>query len=74
VLKTTDEGVYGIDQDGEVTLVNRAALELTGYPREELIGRNSHAPLHHSHEDGSRYREEECPVFLAQWCRGAHHG
>ena len=62
VLETTDEGVYGIDTAGEVMLVNRAAVELTGYSREELLGHNAHALLHHAHEDGSRYREEDCPV------------
>jgi PAS domain S-box-containing protein len=63
VLETIDEGVYGIDTAGDVTLVNRAALELTGFSREELLGRNSHELLHHTHEDGSPYPTEECPVF-----------
>ncbi|MBV9804920.1 MAG: CHASE3 domain-containing protein, partial [Solirubrobacterales bacterium] len=63
VLETTDEGVYGVDTDGAITLVNRAALEMTGFTREELIGRNSHALLHHTHEDGSPYPQEDCPVY-----------
>ncbi len=64
VLETTDEGVYGIDTAGEITLINRAALEMTGFSREELLGHNSHALLHHAHEDGSPYPEQECPVRL----------
>ncbi len=63
VLETTDEGVYGINTEGEITLINRAALELTGFTREELVGENAHAVLHHSHEEGSPYPEAECPVF-----------
>jgi PAS domain S-box-containing protein len=63
VLETTDEGVYGIDTAGRVTLINRAALEMTGYAREDLRRRNVHALLHHSREDGSPYPERECPVF-----------
>jgi PAS domain S-box-containing protein len=62
VLETIDEGVYGIDTAGRVTLVNRAALELSGYTREELMGGNSHALLHHTHEDGARYDPADCPV------------
>jgi PAS domain S-box-containing protein len=65
VLATIDEGVYGVDIAGRVTLVNRAALEITGYTREELAGGNSHELLHHSHEDGSPYALADCPVFQA---------
>jgi PAS domain S-box-containing protein len=65
VLETTDEGVFGVDTSGRVTLINRAALEMTGFAREELLGHNVHARLHHTREDGSPYPEEECPVFLA---------
>lgn len=64
VLETTDEGVYGIDTAGDITLINRAAVEMTGFSREELLGHNSHALLHHAHEDGSPYPEPECPVRL----------
>jgi PAS domain S-box-containing protein len=62
VLETTDEGVYGVNTEGEITLINRAALELTGYTREELLGHNSHELLHHTHEDGSPYPQGDCPV------------
>jgi two-component system, OmpR family, phosphate regulon sensor histidine kinase PhoR len=65
VLETTDEGVYGIDAEGQITLVNRAATELTGYSREELLGHNAHALLHHAREDGSHYPEHDCPIFRA---------
>ncbi len=65
VLETTDEGVYGIDTDGAITLINRAALEMTGFTREELLGSNSHVLLHHTHEDGTPYPQEDCPVYRA---------
>jgi PAS domain S-box-containing protein len=65
ILEATDEGVYGVDTAGRITLINRAAVEMTGFAREELLGQNSHALLHHAREDGSVYPEEECPVFLA---------
>lgn len=65
ILETMDEGVYGIDTTGDITLVNQAALELTGFTRDELIGRSSHTLLHHHHEDGSPYRQDECPVVRA---------
>jgi PAS domain S-box-containing protein len=64
ILETTDQGVYGVDTAGRVTLVNRAALEMTGFSRAELMGRSSHALLHHTRADGSPYPERECPVHL----------
>jgi PAS domain S-box-containing protein len=63
LLEAIDEGVYGIDIDGNITLVNRAALEMTGFSREELIGRNAHDQLNHTREDGTAYPREECPIF-----------
>ena len=62
ILETTDEGIYVINTAGEVTVVNRAALEMTGFSREELIGHDSHALLHHTREDGTPYPAQECPV------------
>jgi PAS domain S-box-containing protein len=62
ILETTDEGIYGINVAGEITLVNKAAIDMTGYTREELVGHDSHALLHHTREDGTPYPLEECPV------------
>ncbi len=65
LLETTDQGIYGVDRNGKITLVNRAALEQTGFTRDELIGAESHALLHHTRSDGTNYPAEECPVFHA---------
>jgi PAS domain S-box-containing protein len=62
LLETTDQGVYGVDTTGQITLVNRAALEMTGFTREEMVGGSSHRLLHHTRADGAPYPEEECPV------------
>ena len=64
ILETTDQGVYGVDVSGHITLVNRAALEMTGFSRDELMGESSHSLLHHTRADGSPYPERECPVLL----------
>jgi PAS domain S-box-containing protein len=62
LLESTDEGIYGVDRDGCVTLVNRAALEQTGFTREELMGSPSHELLHHTRADGTAYPARQCPV------------
>ncbi|TAK76911.1 MAG: PAS domain S-box protein [Aquabacterium sp.] len=65
LLESTGEGVYGIDMDGRCTFVNRAGAELLGYAADEVIGRNMHELIHHSHADGSSYAECDCPIFKA---------
>lgn len=62
LLASTDEGVFGIDREGRVTMVNRAALELLGYEREHLMGVSAHDLFHHRREDGTPYPAAECPI------------
>ena len=65
LLESTGEGIFGIDMDGRCTFVNRAACDTLGWRTDEVLGRNMHALIHHSHGDGSGYRECDCPIFNA---------
>lgn len=65
LLESTGDGVYGIDMDGCCTFINRAGAEMLGYSASEMQGRNMHALIHHSHENGGHYPEGVCPIFLA---------
>ncbi len=65
LLESTGESIFGIDMDGRCTFVNRAAAQTLGWSTEEVLGRNMHALMHHSHADGRHYAEEECPIFNA---------
>ena len=38
---------------------------MLGYTADELIGRNMHAILHHSHADGRPYAVCDCPIYCA---------
>lgn len=62
ILASVREGIYAVDADNRVTLVNAAACRMLGYPVETLLGRNSHAAWHHSRADGSPYPESACPL------------
>ncbi|WP_254432342.1 PAS domain S-box protein [Magnetospirillum sp. SS-4] len=62
ILGSVGEGVIGLDPGGRVIFVNRAAEEMVGYGADEMIGRDSHQLLHHSHVDGSPYPAEDCPL------------
>ncbi|MFO7967202.1 MAG: GAF domain-containing protein [Archaeoglobaceae archaeon] len=62
ILKSVGEGIYGVNLEGNATFVNPAALEITGFKPEELIGKHQHDILHHTRSDGSPYPRNECPV------------
>ena len=66
LLDSSAEAIYGIDLQGRCTFCNRALLQMLGYERpEEVIGRNMHVLIHHSHADGSAFAESECRIFKA---------
>jgi PAS domain S-box-containing protein len=54
LLDSAAEGLYGVDTRGRCTFINRAALKMLGYEREsDVLGRDMHELVHHSHADGS---------------------
>src|SRR5690606_34194688 len=74
LLNSTAEGIYGIDRKGACTFINRSALKLLGFlSPNEVLGRNMHHLMHHSHKDGSLYPIEACKVHEAmQETKGTH--
>ncbi len=65
LLESTGEGIFGIDLAGRCTFVNRAAAQMLGWRTDEVLGRNMHELIHHTHGDGRPYPEAECPIFNA---------
>lgn len=65
LLESTGEGIFGVDMAGACTFVNRAACEMLGWRTEQVLGRNMHELIHHSHADGRHYPECDCPIFNA---------
>ncbi|MGB7023662.1 MAG: PAS domain S-box protein [Candidatus Acidiferrales bacterium] len=64
LLDSTAEAIYGINVQGECTLVNRACLRMLGYAEAaDLLGRNMHEVAHHSWTDGSSHSAEDCMIF-----------
>jgi len=62
ILESVGDGIYGIDLEGRVTVINTAAAQMLGYKKEELLGQYMHRVIHHSHADGSPYPMQECPI------------
>lgn len=63
ILRSMNEGVYGLDCQGVATFINPAAERLTGWTAEETIGKPIHSYHHHTKSDGSHYPQVECPIF-----------
>jgi len=38
MIETVEDGMYAVDADGRFTAVNRVLAEMTGYPRDRLVG------------------------------------
>jgi PAS domain S-box-containing protein len=62
ILESVGDGIYCIDLDGQVTVVNAAAAQMLGYRQEEMLGRVMHHLIHHTRTDGTPYPTEESPI------------
>ena len=65
ILDSIQEGIYGLDREGNTTFVNNAASQLLGWQADELIGRCQHERIHHTKPNGSPYPREDCPIYAA---------
>ncbi len=63
ILETAGEGILGVDNNGDATFVNNTALSLLGYNSDEVLGHSIHRLIHHTKIDGSKYPEEDCPMY-----------
>jgi PAS domain S-box-containing protein len=65
ILESAGEGIFGLDTNGNVTFVNKAAVEMLGWSAAEMIGKSHHNMIHHTHKDGSSYPINDCPIHMA---------
>lgn len=64
ILNSTAEAIYGIDISGKCTFCNLSCIKILGYERqEELLGKDMHSQIHHTHRDGSPFPVEECKIL-----------
>ncbi len=62
ILESVGDGIFGIDLNGRITVVNSAALQMLGYTRAEVLEHGMHDLIHHTRADGSSYPKSECPI------------
>ncbi|MCB1553902.1 MAG: EAL domain-containing protein [Xanthomonadales bacterium] len=71
ILSSVGDGVYQVDPDGTVRLINPAALDLLGYEKADgLIGRSAFDLFHYALEDGTPVSRQQCPL-LQSYVRGS---
>ena len=64
ILAAVGDGIYGMNLDGKLSFMNPAAAKMLGYTVEELIGKDIHELIHHSHADGTQHSKANCPILL----------
>jgi len=65
LLHAVGDGIFVVDTLGRTTFVNPAALRMLGFAEDEMLGQQMHSLIHHSHEDGSNYPVEDCPMYAS---------
>jgi PAS domain S-box-containing protein len=74
ILESAGEGIFGLDIDGKVTFVNKAAALMLGWEPEDLVGMSHHALIHHTRADGTPYPVSQCPIHQAYRDGKVHFG
>jgi PAS domain S-box-containing protein len=65
ILEAVGDGIYGLDLEGRVTVINPAAAAMLGYKPHELLGVELHSQIHHTRVDGTPYPKDECPILAS---------
>src|SRR6186713_1351222 len=65
ILRAAGEGIYGVNAEGKTTFVNPAAERMLGWTADELVGKEIHPIVHHTHHDGRHYPDHDCPIYAA---------
>ena len=63
ILDSVGDGIYGLDLEGRITFANPAAMQLTGFSQDALIGHSAHELHMYARWDGSPYHFIETGVY-----------
>jgi PAS domain S-box-containing protein len=74
LMDSTAEAIFGIDTLGYCTFVNSSCLRILGYETaSELIGKNMHKTIHHSHIDREHLSKSESNAYHEFYTRKGLH-
>jgi diguanylate cyclase (GGDEF)-like protein/PAS domain S-box-containing protein len=63
IVNAVGDGLYQLDQNGNVTYVNPAGEQLLGYKLEEIRGASMHHLVHSQMPDHTTHAPEGCPLL-----------
>lgn len=63
ILNSVAAGIFGLDTQGRTFFINREGADMLGYEPNELAGLPLMGVIHHIRGDGSRYLQQECPIW-----------
>jgi len=73
ITETMSDGLYVINAQGETVFVNRAASDLTGFSKDEMLGKVAHN-LFHNHVGNENQPAVQCSIIHAAQTGTASHG
>jgi PAS domain S-box-containing protein len=62
IIESLDDGVYLVDSSRSLVYWNDGAERITGYRRQDVMGRSSGNLLGYCSDAGFAFREQDCPV------------
>ena len=62
LLNAAADGIFAVDAEGRATFVNQSGMRLLGRTAAEMLGKETHALIHHHHADGRNYLPQDCPM------------
>jgi PAS domain S-box-containing protein len=57
------EGMFAVNDSGQLTYLNASAEKLLGWEELDLLGQPIHETIHFEHLDGSAFPANECPIL-----------
>src|SRR5919197_3776684 len=74
ILESAGVGIYGVDVDGAITMMNPAAAAMLGCAPADAIGQKAHELLYRYGGSGVRSDAATCPVLAALSDGEVHRG
>ncbi len=66
ILHSVGDGVYGVDNDGIISFINPACLQILGFDKKDnLIGKSAHSLFHYADEAGNKIKPNNCELSNA---------
>lgn len=65
LFASANEGIYVVNTQGEIEMMNRAAQRLTGWREEEVLGKQAHALFHEALAGHPDHSWPTCPLNMA---------